>query len=215
MKSHGKDENIPKIRRNIMETVFDSSLYNWVIIPFLIFLARVLDVSLGTIRIVFISKGIKYLSAIVGFFEVLIWLMALRQIMKNLDSLVCFLAYAIGFAMGNFVGILIEDKIAIGRLIIEIFSKQNTQDLVAALKGNGFGVTTIEAQGSKGKVSIIHLTIRRKDRKKVIRAIDQFNPRAFYTIEEARSVNEGVFPYKERRNHRWRKLKPRLLRKGK
>ncbi|MFW6131469.1 MAG: DUF2179 domain-containing protein [Candidatus Aminicenantaceae bacterium] len=198
-----------------METVFDFSFYTWVIIPIMIFFARVLDVSLGTIRIVFISKGIKFLSALVGFFEILVWLLALRQIMKNLDNPVCFLAYAIGFAMGNFFGILIEDKIAIGRLIISIFSKKNTKALVEEFKGKGFGVTVFEGQGSQGKVRIIYLTIRRKDRKKVIQAINQFNPKAFYSIEEARSVNEGVFPYRDRKKYRWKKMLPRLIRKGK
>ncbi len=198
-----------------METVFNSSFYSWVIIPVLIFFARVLDVSLGTIRIVFISKGIKFLSALVGFFEIFVWLMALRQIMKNLDNLVCFLAYAVGFALGNFVGILIEDKLAIGQMIIKIFSKKSTKALVEALKGKGFGMTVIEGQGSQGKVRIIYLTIRRKDRKKIIQTINQFSPRAFYTIEEARSVNEGIFPYKERKKYRWKKMLPRLIRKGK
>jgi uncharacterized protein YebE (UPF0316 family) len=82
-------------------------LYTWIVLPLLIFLARVVDVSMGTIRVIFVSRGLKYLAPVVGFFEVLIWLLAIGQIMKNLSSPLCYVAYAGGFAAGNYIGIVI------------------------------------------------------------------------------------------------------------
>ena len=81
---------------------FDFDVYAWIVIPFLIFLGRVADVSMGTIRLIFISRGLKYLAPIVGFFEILIWLLAIGQIMKNLSNPVCYVAYAGGLRFCSF-----------------------------------------------------------------------------------------------------------------
>jgi len=91
-----------------------SEIYALIGLPLLIFFARVCDVSLGTIRIIFISKGIKYLAPIVGFFEILIWLLAISQIMQNLTNPYYYIFYAGGFATGNLVGIILDEKLSIG-----------------------------------------------------------------------------------------------------
>jgi uncharacterized protein YebE (UPF0316 family) len=90
----------------------NSGVYTWIVLPVLIFVARITDVSLGTVRVIFVSRGLKYLAPLVGFFEVLIWLLAIGQIMKNLSNPVCYIAYAAGFGMGNYVGIRIAEKLA-------------------------------------------------------------------------------------------------------
>ena len=104
---------------NLIIAALDFDVYAWIIIPFLIFLARVADVSIGTIRLIFISKGLKYLAPVVGFFEILIWLMAIGQIMKNLSNPICYIAYAGGFATGNFVGICIAEKLSLTAALID------------------------------------------------------------------------------------------------
>ena len=94
--------------------LFNSNFYAWLLLPFLIFMARIADVSIGTVRLIFVSRGFKYLAPIVGFFEVHIWLLAIGQIMKNLSNPICYLGYAGGFAMGNYVGMHIAEKLSLG-----------------------------------------------------------------------------------------------------
>lgn len=176
----------------------DNTIFVWVILPIIIFFFKIMDVSLGTIRIIFVSRGRKYLAPILGFFEVTIWLLAISQIMQNLDNIACFIAYAAGYSMGNFVGIFIENKLAIGTLIIRIFLSEDNQKLRKELHNAGFGVTSIDAQGMNGDVKIIYTLIKRKNLDKAIEIIENFKSDCFYSVEEAKSVKKGVFPSEER-----------------
>ena len=130
---------------------FDSPIFIWVVIPVLIILARIVDVTLDTIRIIYISRGMKYLAPIFGFFEILIWLMAISQIMRNLNNPVYYLAYAIGFATGNLVGIFVEERLAVGRVVLRIITQKDTTELVAHLRSCGYGVTTVMRKEPPGR----------------------------------------------------------------
>jgi len=114
--------------------VSETEIFTWILLPILIFFARVGDVSLGTIRIIFISKGIKYLAPLIGFFEILIWLVAISQIMQNLTNIYYYIFYAGGFATGNLVGIIIEEKLSIGTVAIRIITRKDAEELTNALK---------------------------------------------------------------------------------
>ncbi|HBS87233.1 MAG: hypothetical protein A2W91_03365 [Bacteroidetes bacterium GWF2_38_335] len=176
-----------------MEFLHNDS-FTYIILPLLIFLARICDVTIGTLRIIFLSKGKKYIAPIMGFFEVLIWIMAMGQIMENLDNIVCYIAYAGGFATGNFIGMLIEEKLAMGIVGIRVITKKEAHDLVAKLREDGFGITVVDAEGATGQVAIIYTTIDRKDLPGVLNTIKEYNPNAFYTVEDHRFVGKGVFP---------------------
>ena len=176
------------------ESIFNSGLFTWIILPFLIFLARVVDVTIGTIRIIFLNRGSRYLAPVLGFFEVLIWLVAIRQVLANLSNLFCYIGYAAGFAMGNFIGMLIDDKLAIGRLILRIIVQKDSEKLLNSLHRKGFGVTELEARGSRGKVRIIYTVIDRINLDRALHSIEKYNPNAFYTIESVQTVKEGIFP---------------------
>jgi uncharacterized protein YebE (UPF0316 family) len=177
-----------------METsFFDSGLFSYVIMPLLIFLARICDVSIGTMRIIFVSKGKKNIAPFLGFFEVLIWIIAISKIMQNLDNYINYVAYAAGFATGNLVGMIIEEKLAMGIQMIRVFTSEKGMELVKNLNSNGFGATTIEAHGAKEKVHLIYSIVHRDDVAKVLGVINEFNPRAFFTIEDIKAVNEGIF----------------------
>lgn len=178
--------------------VMDSSLFTWVLLPLLIFLARVCDVTIGTIRILFLSRGDKILAPVLGFFEVLIWLLAIGQIMQNLSNIMCYLAYATGFAFGNFVGIIIEEKLALGKIIVRIITQKEAGELIGSLRSSGFGVTSIKALGVQGRVHVLYSIIERCDIERIIRIIHRFNPKAFYTLEDVRYVKEGIFPDRSR-----------------
>jgi len=160
----------------------------------LIFLARICDVSIGTMRIIFVSKGKKYIAPILGFFEVLIWITAISKIMQNLDNYVNYIAYAAGFATGNFVGMLIEEKLAMGIQMIRVFTYQKGFELLQILNSSGFGATAVEGYGIQEKVQLIYTIVKRNDLVRVMDIINQFNPKAFYTIEDVKTVNEGIFP---------------------
>jgi uncharacterized protein YebE (UPF0316 family) len=176
---------------------FDSTLFSYGIMPLLIFLARICDVSIGTMRIIFVSKGKKYIAPFLGFFEVLIWIVAISKIMQNLDNYVNYIAYAAGFATGNFVGMLIEERLAVGVQMIRVITPMGGLDLVQTLNAKGFGATCVEASGAKDKVHLIYTIVQRNDLKNALEIINSFNPKAFYSIEDIRSTNEGIFPPKK------------------
>ena len=176
----------------------NSEIFTWVVLPLLIFLARICDVSIGTLRLIFVSKGFKFIAPLLGFFEVIIWLLAVSQIMKHLDNIVCYVAYGGGFAMGNYIGMYLEEKLSIGNVIIRVVPKSDTTELIEELKSQNFGLTVVDAEGAQQKVKIIFSVIKRENVGHFVSVINQYSPHAFYTIEEVKSVNEGVF----RRNRR-------------
>ncbi len=173
---------------------FDSTFFSWVVIPLLIILARIVDVTLGTIRIIYISRGMKVLAPIFGFFEILVWLMAIGQIMQNISNPVYYLAYAFGFAVGNLVGIFVEERLAVGKVILRIITQRDATQLVDYLRSSGYGVTTVSAKGSRGPVELVFTVIDRRKIESVVNSLHTYNPRAFYSIEDVRSVKEGIFP---------------------
>ncbi len=168
-------------------------LLHWLVLPLLIFAARICDVSLGTIRIIFISRGIKLLASLIGFFEILIWLTALSQIMQHLDQYYYFLAYAAGFASGTYIGMAIENKIAMGVCLIRIITQAGAESLITELKEAGCGVTSIAAQGIFRPVHVVFSIVKRKDLKRIIEIVKRNNPQAIYTIEDVRFANQQVF----------------------
>lgn len=177
-----------------METsFFDSSLFTYVLMPLLIFLARICDVSIGTLRIIFVSKGKRNIAPVLGFFEVLIWITAISKIMENLDNYINFIAYAAGFATGNFVGMIIEEKLAMGILMIRVFANERGPELVQTLNQRGYGATVVEAHGARENVYLIYSIVKRNELENVLDIITRFNPNAFYTIEDVKAVNEGIF----------------------
>ena len=181
-----------------METsFFNSDIFSYLVIPFFIFLARICDVSIGTMRIIFVSKGKRNIAPILGFFEVFIWIIAISRIMQNLDNYLNYVAYAAGFATGNLVGMILEEKLAVGIQMIRVFAHDNVTELVQKLNQNGYGATVVEAYGTREKVYLIYTIVQRNNLADVITTINEFLPQAFYTIEDVRSVNEGIFPPKK------------------
>jgi uncharacterized protein YebE (UPF0316 family) len=178
---------------NDLNSYFDSSVFLYVVLPFLIFIARILDVSIGTIRIVMVAKGEKLIAPLLGFFEVLIWLIAISQIIENLDNWVCYIAYGAGFATGNYIGMIIEEKLAVGIVQLQIITRADAQKLIEKLKSDGYGITHQEAHGAIQEVSIIYSIIKRNDLARVDEIIRTFNPHAFYSIADVKFVNKGLY----------------------
>jgi uncharacterized protein YebE (UPF0316 family) len=153
-----------------------------------------------------VSKGQKLWAPFLGFFEVFIWLVAITRIIQNLDNWLCYFAYAGGFATGNYIGLIIEEKMAIGIVKIQIIARKESNELINNLKNAGYGFTHHEAHGGTEDVSMIYSIINRIEIAKVEEIIKSTNPNAFYTIEDVKSANSGIFRVKTG-GPRWRKGK--------
>ena len=178
-----------------MEQSFvQSSLFIWVIVPLLIFLARIVDVSLQTIRIVSISRGVRWLAPLVGFFEVLIWLLAIGQIMKRVSHPVAYIAYAAGFAAGTAIGQVIERRLSLGMVLVRVITPTTSQEFRRRLHKLKFGFTHIPAQGAEGPVELVFTVIRRQHLRQVQELVSETLPEAFYSVEEVAGARETVYP---------------------
>jgi uncharacterized protein YebE (UPF0316 family) len=193
----------------------DSPAFQWVILPLLIFAARIIDVSLGTLRIIFISRGKRLLAPLMGFFEVLIWLLAISQIFQNLRNPACYIAYAAGFAGGSYIGMAIESRLAMGLQIVRIITKFFVPELIGKLKAAGYGLTTLQGEGASGPVTVIFTIVKRRDLPEFVDLIQSVNPKVFYTVEDVRMAREGVYPLSPRSRMKSTLQRLLLLRKGK
>jgi uncharacterized protein YebE (UPF0316 family) len=183
----------------------DPMVTTFIVIPLLIFLARLIDVSIGTVRIIMLNRGRRLIAPALGFVEVLIWLLAIREIFQHLDNVIAFFAYAAGFAGGTMVGMMIEEKLAIGTVAVRAITTEDARDLMARLSAADFGVTSFGAEGVKGNVRLIFIIVRRRELPQALEIIRNLHPHAFITVSDVRTVSEGVFP-----EHRVRFSFPRL-----
>jgi uncharacterized protein YebE (UPF0316 family) len=161
-------------------------------LPILIFVAELVVVTCGTLRIIFISRGDKILAPIIGFVEVVTWLFAISQVMKNVSDGCCFLAFAGGFTVGNFLGILIEKALAMGLAQVSIVIPADRRHLIDALRARDFGVTCVRGQGSQGAVDVVFTVVKRRQLPHVLHLVEAAG--AFYTVDEVTSVSHGIFP---------------------
>lgn len=191
----------------------DSMVFTWIILPLLIFLSRIADQSIGTMRLIFVSKGYKLYAPLLGFFEVIIWLVAVSQILQHMSNVLYYIAYGAGFATGNYIGILLEEKISLGTVAVRIIPTFETNDLVSYLKENNYGLTMVNAEGTRGPVKMLYLIMPRKRVKNLVDVINRFNPHAFYSIEDVKSVKHGVI--RQDNPVFWKPKLPQLWRKGK
>jgi len=151
----------------------------------MIFAMRVCDVSRGTIRTMLTVQGRKYGAAAIGFFEVMIWALAIRHIFANLDNPWNILGYGSGFAVGTWLGITIEQKIAVGIVQVHLISRHHTDDIANALRSNRFGVTIIAGEGGTGGMPIISSLIRRNRLKEYRKIVDGIDCNAMIVVHNA------------------------------
>jgi uncharacterized protein YebE (UPF0316 family) len=175
--------------------IFENQFFLVYLLPVVIFFARILDVTIGTIRIIMLSKGMKYLAPILGFFEVLVWIIVISNVMKYANGFIPYIAYSLGFAAGNFIGMILEEKVAIGFVVLRVITSKRADKLINSLNENGIGATYIDAFGGNNEpVNIIFSIVKRNNLDYVLSIVQTFNPNAFYTIEDVRNVNKGIFP---------------------
>lgn len=158
-----------------------------------IFVARVLDVSMATVRMLMVVRGRRLQAAMIGFFEVMIYIVALGRVVNTLNNPVNLIVYALGFATGNFVGSLVEEKMALGNIAAQVITKLEVKDIVQDLRNQGFGVTVIEGMGKEGVKRILYLTLHRKDLSRLYKVIEGIDPDAFVIVQDARATRGGYF----------------------
>lgn len=175
--------------------------FSYVVVPLLIVLARIADQTIGTLRLVYLSKGFKVIAPIMGFFEVLIWIIVVSQIFQQLDNYLYYIAYATGFALGNYIGLIIEEKLSLGKVVVRVFLKNNIQETVKELSDAGYGLTIMDAEGARGPVKILFSVSNRKNVDEFLNIVSKYDSSAFYSVEDVRTSSEGIFPNaKKKRN---------------
>ncbi|MBN2513401.1 MAG: DUF2179 domain-containing protein [Sedimentisphaerales bacterium] len=189
-------------------------VFSWIVLPVLIFVARICDVTIGTVRVIFVTRGYKYLAACAGFFEVLIWITAMGQIMKNLSNPICYVAYAAGFATGNFVGILIVEKLSMGFVVVRVVFNKDIKALMESVRKAGYGITCFDGQGAYGPVKQIFTVVSRREVNDFLGLIKNHHPDAFYVIEEIDTVSRA-YPMAKKALSEGSKMGFRPFRKGK
>jgi uncharacterized protein YebE (UPF0316 family) len=164
------------------------------LLPVVIFLAEMFVVTLGTLRIIFVARGCTLLAPVLGLFEILSWLFAISQVMQNLDSADCFIAFSLGFTCGSYLGMWIEKKLAMGTVLVRVITHHSPAALIADLRAAHFGVTCVEGRGATGPVQILMTVVKRRQLEEVKNLIRGHHPRAFVAVDELQDVAEGTFP---------------------
>lgn len=159
----------------------------------LIFSLRVLDMSLDTLRVLFVMRGRKKIAWVLGFFQSAIFVTAISTVLSNLDNPLNIIGYAAGFATGNVVGMTIEERLAIGHTSINIISSRLGSAITENLRKNGYAVTEIPARGKDGMVTMLNVLVLRKNVEKARKLVDEIDEDAFITIEDVRPVRRGFW----------------------
>ena len=164
-----------------------------------IFCARILDVSLGTVRTITVVRGFRFMAAFIGFFEVMIWIMAAGQVLRHVDQWYMVIAYAGGFATGNIVGIFLEERLALGNVMVRVISETPDFSLADRLAEEGYAVTSLQGLSHPERfVEIILLAEERRKIPNLLKFLDQVDPKASYTIEDLRSVHQSMLRHGKR-----------------
>jgi len=164
-----------------------------ILVILIIFLLRVSGMSLDTIRVLFVFRGKKSLAWVLGFFQSLLFVIAITTVLANLDNLFNIVAYAAGFATGNVVGMLIENRLAVGHIHMTVFSPFSGPRIVDALRKSGYGVTEVSGRGRNGMVSVLHIAVLRKNVMDVETIVLEMDKDAFITAEDVRPIRRGFW----------------------
>jgi uncharacterized protein YebE (UPF0316 family) len=176
--------------------------------PFVIFGLRIFDVSLDTLRVLFAVRGSRVAASVLGFFQALIWIFAVGNAIKHLDSIWHILGYAGGFATGTLVGITIEGLLAYGLATVHIVSRHGGVEIAEAMRERGFGVTEVPGYGRDGGVELVQSVVQRQHLGEVARIVERWDPDAFVTVEEPRILRGGSIVARTKMNF------PRLWERG-
>jgi uncharacterized protein YebE (UPF0316 family) len=158
----------------------------------IIFASRICDVSLTTVRTLMVVRGEKIKASVMGFFEVLIYLNILTLVVSNMTSPFKIISYCLGFAMGNYIGSIIEEKLAIGNIFVQIVTLREPQQLAAMLRSQGYGVTMLDGHGMKGDHMILQVVVKRRAFPILKAQVYEWDPQIFLTAFDTRLIHGGM-----------------------
>ncbi|GBD36952.1 hypothetical protein HRbin36_02081 [bacterium HR36] len=159
-----------------------------------IFIAETCVVTLSTVRTILISRHQRLLAPLLGVVEITLWLLAITQVMRNISSPIYFAAFVAGFGMGNYLGVCVEDRMALGYAVVQVITRKDPIILVRAFRESGFGITRLDGHGVMGPVHLLFSVVPRAKLPQVNRLIETHDPEAFYTVDELRRIRRGFVP---------------------
>lgn len=167
--------------------------------PLAVFLLRVTDVSMATLRMLLIIRGRRFLAPLIGFFEILIWVTAIGIVVQHLNSPLHVVGYAAGFASGSFLGLMLEERLALGLATIRTMVRSGGPELSAELREAGFGVTEMVGRGKEGAVEVLYSVLPRRRVAEALKIINAGAPDSFVVVDEPRGVHRGwLYPAKKK-----------------
>jgi len=179
----------------------------------LIFLARLTDVSMGTMRTILIIRGRRGIAAVSAFFEIMVWVLAVSRVITELDRWYYIVAFALGFASGNYLGSYLEEKIAMGYCFAYVVPRNKQTTLAETLRKHGFGVTVVKGEGLKGPEFVYNVVLRRRDTHRFIKTLEANDKKSFYTIMDVHALHGGYLRRATKRKSNcspFRKTKPKI-----
>jgi uncharacterized protein YebE (UPF0316 family) len=163
------------------------------LLPLVIFALRVCDMSLDTLRVLFVIRGRRPITWILGFFQSAIWVIAITSVLANVNNIWNLIGYAAGFATGNVVGMMIEEWLAIGHAHMRIISSSRGSAIAESIRQDGYAATELSGRGKDGMVAVINCSVRRRDIDRVRKQAIAIDPTAFLTVEEVRPLQRGFW----------------------
>lgn len=173
--------------------------YDLILDLLLIFVLRTLDVGISTVRIVILGRGKRGLAAALGFVEAIVWVVAVARVLDGIDDPARMVAFAAGFAMGTYLGSMVEEWLAIGQALVRVVAPVDSPSVAADLRELGFGATVFNGDGMDGEVRLTFCVVERKRLHEVTRLIQGLNPDAYVTVDDTASVDLSRFESRVRR----------------
>ncbi len=178
--------------------MIEFDVISYLLLPALIFLARVADVTVATVKLMFVVNNTRKVAAILGFFEAFITIVALSRVMQDASNMVAFVMYAAGFATGTYVGMWIEEKMAYGSVLIRIISKHIPDELLRYLADNQYRYSMVDANDQSGNNQMLFTVCKRSKMGAFLSNLERIDPQALYTIEGVKRVSNEFLPEKKK-----------------
>ena len=159
----------------------------------MVFGLRITDMSMDTLRVLFVVRGRKQVAWVLGFFQSAVYVIAIAKVLSNLGNPLTVLGYAAGFATGNVLGMFVEERLAVGHVQLQIVTQRRGMALAKALREGGYGVTEIAAHGKDGMVHLLTASVLRKDVAKAQAIVHETDEEAFVTLEDVRPIRRGFW----------------------
>ncbi len=189
----------------VVESLLGTNFFNLVLMPLAIIAARIMDVSLGTVRVIAINRGDKNLAPLIGFFEVLIWIIIINQLLSSFQHWTWYVAYALGFASGTYIGMYISEQFTLGKAVVRVMTETSGKELIKELEKSNYKMAVVKTTFNTHEGVMLFVTIDSDELDDLLRLIHATNPKAVFSVEDVRRVSSELVSL---RKHPVRRLFP-------